>query len=159
MRKIIQITESQLKKLSETVKESSGLNYKYKIQCEVDVDFDSGSLKHNGVILYDADITTYKITIYYDIKPMSSSYGISSFMFSDLEGPKTTELQIKYYDEDDNEQEIYVDLELDWDNNVVEEDTEDIDYIGYDNIIKLRLVNDNNGDIVCDEIVLNKKDM
>jgi hypothetical protein len=41
----------------------------------------------------------------------------------------------------------------------VEEDTEDIDYIGYDNIIKLRLVNDNNGDIVCDEIVLNKKDM
>jgi hypothetical protein len=158
MKKII-ITESQLKKLSKTLKESSGLNDKYKIQCEVDFDFDSGSLKHNGVILYDADITTYKITIYYDIKPMSSSYGISSFMFSDLEGPKTTELQIKYYDEDDNEQEIYVDLELDWDNNIVEEDTEDIDYIGYDNIIKLRLVNDNNGDIVCDEIVLNKKDM
>ena len=150
MTKIV-ITESQLKKLTKNLNENYvDLNDTYKEECKVDI-YDYG-LKFRG---YEINtIITPNITVTFQIDMHVKSYGITDISVVNVNGPSEIELEIHYYGEDDSDMEETITIPINWENVDMQQD-DTLGWIGVNNNIQIDLVNDENGELVVDGIIVN----
>ena len=150
MTKIV-ITESQLKKLTKNLNEYYvDLNDTYKEECKVDI-YDYG-LKFKG---YEINtISTPNIIVTFQIDMHVKSYGIVDISVVNVNGPSEIELEIHYYGEEDSDMEETITIPINWENVDMQKDDE-LGWIGINNNIQVDLVNDENGKLVVDGIIVN----
>jgi len=150
MTKIV-ITESQLKKLTKNLNENYvDLNDTYKEECKVDI-YDYG-LKFRG---YEINtIVTPNITVTFQIDMHVKSYGIVDISVVNVNGPSEIELEIHYYSEDDSDMEETITIPINWENVDMQQD-DTLGWIGVNNNIQIDLVNNENGELVVDGIIVN----
>ena len=147
MKKII-VTESQLKKLVQRknlIKEQVG--DKYKTQAKVILDH--YNLVYKGFEV--GDITCDPILLTYNIDEEHRSYGITGCKVYNIQGEPIINLTVTYYDDEEEELSDYVKVKLNWDKDdfFSKERGNDLPYIGVDNKISLKLINNQVGEIVC----------
>ena len=150
MTKIV-ITESQLKKLTKNLNENYvDLNDTYEQECKVDI-HDYG-LNFKG---YEINaIITPNITVTFQIDMYVKSYGITDILVVNVDGPSEIELEIHYYGEEDSDMEETITIPINWENVDMQKDDE-LGWIGINNNIQVDLVNDENGKLVFDGIIVN----
>jgi hypothetical protein len=153
MTKIV-ITESQLKKLTKNLNENYvDLNDTYEEECKVDI-HDYG-LKFRG---YEINtIVTPNITVTFQIDMHVKSYGITDISVVNVKGPSEIQLEIHYYgkdDEDDSDMEETITIPINWENVDMQQD-DTLGWIGVNNNIQIDLVNNENGELVVDGIIVN----
>ena len=145
-------TESQLKLIKRNLNEGHlDTNDEYEAEdCEISVYY--SNVRYNGREIDDisAPQINFKFNIDMDVK----SYGIKDISPYNPNGPSEIELEVSY----DGESEDIITIPLDWE-NVNEEKSSDIGWIGYDNQIDITLKNDENGDIVVDSMTLYKNNI
>jgi hypothetical protein len=148
-------TETQLETIKKSIKENrftTGKDDRYRIECKIEID--SYGLKFNGKEI--DDISAPKITMVYDIDMEARSYGIKYIMPYSPQGPSEIELEVIYYEDEDTQTEETITIPLNWD-DAQTEDTDSIGYIGFDNLITIRLKNDEQGGLTSDFITVYKK--
>ena len=142
-------TESQLKLIKRNLNEGHlDTNDEYEAEdCEISVYY--SNVRYNGREIDDisAPQINFKFNIDMDVK----SYGIKDISPYNPNGPSEIELEIYYDDESGG----IITIPLDWE-NVNEEESGYIGWIGYENRIDITLKNDENGNIVVDDMTLFK---
>ena len=143
-------TESQLKLIKRNLNEGHlDTNDEYEAEdCKITL---YGNVRYNGREI--DDISTPQINFTFKIDMDVKSYGIKDISPYNPNGPSEIELEVSY----DGESEDIITIPLDWE-NVNEEKSSDIGWIGYDNQIDITLKNDENGDIVVDSMTIFKND-
>lgn len=141
-------TESQLKLIKRNLNEGHlDTNDDYEVgDCEITL---YGNVRYNGREI--DDISTPQINFKFNIDMEVKGYGITEIFPYNPSGPSEIELEVSY----DGESEDIITIPLDWE-NVNEEKSSDIGWIGYDNRIEITLKNDENGNIVVDDMTLFK---
>jgi len=144
-------TESQLKLIKRNLNEGHlDTNDEYEAEdCEISVYYNN--VKYNGREI--DDITAPQINFKFNIDMEVKGYGITEIYPHNPSGPSEIELEVY---SDPNEDVITI--PLDWE-NVNEEKSDDISWIGYENRIEITLKNDENGDIVVDNMTLFKNSL
>lgn len=154
-------TETQLEMAKKSMGESSdfktnrfekGRDDRYRIECEVEID--SYGLNFNGKEI--DDITTPKIIMYYDIDIEARSWGIKDIMVFNPQGPREIELEVVYYEDEDTQKDTIITIPLEWD-DVQMEDADNISYFGFDDLVTIRLKNDEQGGLTTDFITVYRK--
>jgi len=149
MKKII-LNEKQVDKLMNKVvseQQSDDGRYRIKVECE----YESYGVKFQGQEV--DEINGWKdFTVTYMIDQEHRSYGITTLSPYAFSGPKEVELEIDYYNgEDEHTTEVPMTVSLDWD-KVTSTRDEDIGYIGMSSFMSIVLMNDQEGNIVVKEI-------
>ena len=144
-------TESQLKLIKKNLYEGHlDTNDEYEAEdCEITL---YGNVRYNGREI--DDISTPQINFKFNIDMEVKGYGITEIFPYNPSGPSEIELEVSY----DGESEDIITIPLDWE-NVNEEKSSDIGWIGYENQIEIYLKNDENGDIVVDTMTLFKNSL
>jgi len=144
-------TESQLKLIKRNLNEGHlDTNDDYEVgDCEITL---YGNVRYNGREI--DDISTPQINFKFNIDMEVKGYGITEIFPYNPSGPSEIELEVSY----DGENEDIITIPLDWE-NVNEEKSGDIGWIGYENQIEIYLKNDENGDIVVDTMTLFKNSL
>jgi hypothetical protein len=144
-------TESQLKLIKRNLNEGHlDTNDDYEVgDCEITL---YGNVRYNGREI--DDISTPQINFKFNIDMEVKGYGITEIFPYNPSGPSEIELEVSY----DGENEDIITIPLDWE-NVNEEKSSDIGWIGYENQIEIYLKNDENGDIVVDTMTLFKNSL
>lgn len=144
-------TESQLKLIKRNLNEGHlDTNDDYEVgDCEITL---YGNVRYNGREI--DDISTPQINFKFNIDMEVKGYGITEIFPYNPSGPSEIELEVSY----DGESEDIITIPLDWE-NVNEEKSSDIGWIGYENQIEIYLKNDENGDIVVDTMTLFKNSL
>jgi hypothetical protein len=155
MTKII-VTESQLKKLTQKINEDfMGRDDIYRVgRCNVNL-FGIHELTYKGREVEDVNASEIDFTFQIDLS--FKSYGIKDLSPYNPQGPSELEIEVLYYDENEEEIEETTTVQLDWEN--VMQDDADISWIGYDNQIDIRLKNNENGDIIVETMTIFKKSL
>jgi len=150
------ITENQLKQLTKNLKEDfMGRDDIYRVgRCNVNL-FGIHELTYKGREVEDVNASEIDFTFQIDLS--FKSYGIKDLSPYNPQGPSELEIEVLYYDENEEENEETTTVQLDWE-NVMQDDAE-ISWIGYDNQIDIRLKNDENGDIVVETMTIFKKSL
>ncbi len=112
----IRITESQLDRLRASLNEEP-LNDKYVR--EVIAKFYNNTYKGYEV----NDIAPVKIRISFDIDIEMKSWGIRDINLGGITGPSEVEVEINYYVDNDNTEDAYVTIPLDWSKLITEKDS------------------------------------
>jgi len=144
-------TESQLKLIKRNLNEGHlDTNDEYEAEdCEISVYYNN--VKYNGRKI--DDITAPQINFKFNIDMDAKGYGITEIFPYNPNGPSEIELEIYSYPNED-----VITIPLDWE-NVDEEKSDDISWIGYENRIEITLKNDENGNIVVDNMTLFKNSL
>jgi hypothetical protein len=144
-------TESQLKLIKRNLNEGHlDTNDDYEVgDCEITL---YGNVRYNGREI--DDISTPQINFKFNIDMEVKGYGVTEIFPYNPSGPSEIELEVSY----DGENEDIITIPLDWE-NVNEEKSSDIGWIGYENQIEIYLKNDENGDIVVDTMTLFKNSL
>ena len=148
-------TESQLELIKNNLNEdNSDLDNKYKIECEVEIE--NYGLVFRGKQI--DDVSSPKITMTYNIDMEFRSYGIKDISPYNPQGPSELELEVIYYEDEemDIQNEETVTIPLNWDDVIVEE-IDNISYVGFDNMVTVRLKSDEQGGITSESITVYKK--
>ena len=141
LRKAIKtLVTEELSKINESYND---LDYHSKVK----IDFDYSGVTYKNLEVENVFVSD--ITLYYNIDLYHSSYGITRANVLYIEGPKTIDIEIEYNDGKDD----YVELYIDWDDAELENDA-NIDWLGIDSNISIKLKNNNNGDIIVDKITI-----
>lgn len=145
-------TESQLKLIKRNLNEGHlDTNDDYEVgDCEISLYY--RNVRYNGREI--DDISTPQINFTFNIDMEVKGYGITEIFPYNPSGPSEIELEVYY----DGESEDIITIPLDWE-NVNEEKSSDIGWIGYENQIEIYLKNDENGDIVVDTMTLFKNSL
>jgi hypothetical protein len=149
-------TESQLKLIKRNLNEGHlDTNDVYEAEdCEISVYHRNNNVKYNGREI--DDITAPQINFKFNIDMDAKGYGITEIYPYNPNGPSEIELEVYYYSEENEDPiEDTITIPLDWE-NVDEEKSDDISWIGYENRIEITLKNDENGNIVVDNMTLFK---
>jgi hypothetical protein len=156
-------TESQIEMAKKSMGEGRGSDFKtnrfekgyddrYRVECEVEID--SYGLNFNGKeIDY---ITAPKITMYFNIDIEARSWGIKDVMVYNPHGPNQIELEVIYYEDEDTQKDDVITIPLNWDDAQME-DADNMSYFGFDNLITIRLKNDEQGGLTSDFITTYRK--
>jgi hypothetical protein len=146
-------TESQLKLIKRNLNEGHlDANDVYEAEdCEISVYHRNNNVKYNGREI--DDITAPQINFKFNIDMDAKGHGITEIFPYNPSGPSEIELEIYSYPNED-----VITIPLDWE-NVNEEKSSDIGWIGYENQIEIYLKNDENGDIVVDTMTLFKNSL
>lgn len=145
-------TESQLKLIKRNLNEGHlDTNDEYEAEdCEISVYYSNVTYNRRKIDHISAPQINFKFNIDMDVK----SYGIIDISPYNPNGPSEIELEVYY----DDESEETITIPLDWE-NVNEEESGDISWIGYENRIEITLKNDENGNIVVDDMTLFKNSL
>lgn len=146
------LTESQYKKVRQFLGESSDDTYSQKMK----IDFDYHGLTYKGGQIDWIDSSELTVTFGMDMG--YKSYGIVTASPYNIKGlGDTIEMEITYYDADANEdsdsKEDFVELKAPWENIEIEK-TDNIDWIGLDNVIEVTLGNNDQGDIIITKMIV-----
>lgn len=146
-------TESQIETTKKIFSENQ-TNMDYKLDCEVNVDYFGVKTYKGGEI---EEITAPNINMTYQIDMEGRSYGIKSIMPYAPKGPSEITLTITYQDPNSEDSwdslEDEITIPLNWD-DVQEEESNQISYIGYENLVTIVLKNDDQGNITLDGVVV-----
>jgi hypothetical protein len=148
MKKII-VTENQYTKIQEFVNEDVDSQHRFKFEVEVDVNY-NGKISH----LVES-ITAPKMILSYLIDAEYRSWGIKSISLYDIKGPESIELEVQYYESDQeiDPQTKYVQVLLDWENA---EKTEEngMGVVCVDKEISIEITENENNDLICKKITI-----
>ncbi len=151
MTKII-VTENQLKQLTKNLKEDAS-GGKYRMECKVDLNYYGAKFKGFDV----DDISTSNMILTFDIDMEARSYGIKDISVYNVQGPSEIELEVLYFpNENEDSVDEVITLPLNWDNVEMEKDDE-LSHIGIGDMIQIDLINNENGELVVDGIIVNHK--
>lgn len=149
MTKII-LTESQLKALAKNLNEDS-MNGKYRMECEVDVNYFGA--KYKGLEI--DDITTSNMTLTFDIDMEGRSWGIKDISVYNVQGPSEIEVEVVYYPEEGEDSvDETITIPINWENVDMQKDDE-LSYIGIGRDIQIDLTNNESGELVFDGVIVN----
>ena len=147
------LTENQLKRLTKNLKEDMSTGNKYRMECKVDLNYYGAKFKGQDI----DDITTSDMVLTFDIDMEARSYGIKDISVYNVQGPSEIELEVLYFsNENEDSVDEVITLPLNWDNVEMEKDDE-LSHIGIGDMIQIDLVNDENGELVVDGIIVNHK--
>lgn len=126
----------------------------YVMECEIDFDFRFEELKYKGGIIDDINdtLTNVKFNIDMDVR----SYGIKDMSVYNFIGEPTITTGGSIYSEtDDDTHEEEIEISIDWENVEIEvESNKESSMIGIDRDIEISLVNNENGGIVANKIII-----
>lgn len=149
-------TEEQIRIAKKILSENQTTGMDYKLECEVNVDYYRVNKQYKGGELEGIEAHG-TMTITYSIDMEARNYGIKSIMPYAPKGPSEMELTITYQDPNNEDGfetlEDTITIPLNWD-DVEEEDSHNISYIGYEDLVTIVLKNDEQGNIVLDGITL-----
>jgi len=147
------ITENQLKGLTKKLNEDSSSDNKYRMSCKVDLNYFGSKFKGKEI----NDISVSEMTLTFSIDMEGRSYGIKDISVYNVQGPSEFELEVDYYNDEGDDTDIEtITLPLNWDNVTMEKDDE-LSYIGIGSTIQIDLINDENGELAVDDIIVNHK--
>ena len=147
------LTENQLKQLTKNLKEDMSTGGKYRMECEVDLNYYGAKFKGFDV----DDISTSNMFLTFDIDMEARSYGIKDISVYNVQGPSEIELEVLYFpNENEDSVDEVITLPLNWDNIEMEKDDE-LSHIGIGEMIQIDLINNENGELVVDGIIVNYK--
>lgn len=150
MAKII-LTEDQLKRLAKNLKEDMSDGNNYRMECEVDLNY--FGIKFKGFEI--DDINTSNLTVTFSIDMESRSYGIKDISVYNVQGPSEIELEVLYFPESGEDSiDETITIPINWENVEMEKDDE-MGYIGVGKTIQIDLINNENGELVFDGVVVN----
>jgi hypothetical protein len=112
----IRITESQLERLRTNLNEEP-LDDKYVR--EVEAKFYQGTYKGYEI----NDISPIKIRVSFSIDIEMKSWGIRDINLGGITGPSEVEVEVNYYIDNDNTEDAYVTIPLDWSKLITEKDS------------------------------------
>lgn len=147
-------TESQLKLIKRNLNEGHlDTNDDYEVEdCEISVYYSNVTYNGRKIDYISAPQINFEFNIDMEVK----GYGITEIYPYNPNGPSEIELEVYYYSEENEDPiEDTITIPLNWE-NVNEEKSDDISWIGYENRIEITLKNDENGDIVVDTMTLFK---
>jgi len=148
-------TEEQIQITKKILSENqTGMDF--KLECDVDVDYYRVNKEYKGGELEGIEAHG-TMTMTYSIDMEGRSYGIKSIIPYAPKGPSEIELTIIYQDPNDEDGwktlEDTITIPLNWD-DVEQEESHNISYIGYENLVTIILKSDEQGNIVLDGINL-----
>jgi hypothetical protein len=145
--------QNQLKQLTKNLKEDMSTGGKYRMECKVDLNYYGAKFKGFDV----DDISTSNMFLTFDIDMEARSYGIKDISVYNVQGPSEIELEVLYFpNENEDSVDEVITLPLNWDNIEMEKDDE-LSYIGIGEMIQIDLINNENGELVVDGIIVNHK--
>jgi hypothetical protein len=112
----IRITESQLERLRTNLNEEP-LDDKYVR--EVEAKFYQGTYKGYEI----NDISPIKLRVSFSIDIEMKSWGIRDINLGGITGPSEVEVEVNYYIDNDNTEDAYVTIPLDWSKLITEKDS------------------------------------
>lgn len=147
MKKII-LTEEQYQKLNQVVNEEI-INNRYHREVKVDVYY-RGKIRE----LID-DIVAQNITLTYLIELEYRHWGIKDISLYDIKGPSEIELEVSYYQSEDDvdPQTKVVTLPLNWEMAKKDEET-GMGVISVSDEISIYVTENENNDLHCTEIIV-----
>jgi len=124
----------------------------YRIKCKADIDYYGvkypGGYEIDYVSMYDDTISlTYNINLRY------AEYGIYRAYIDNLRGEESITLQFEYYEKGEETTKNELTIPINWEMVKIEE-SDDINYIGLDNVINLTLANDSDGNVIISEMIV-----
>lgn len=147
MNKKIKITESQLREIKKTIlKEQDNTGDVYRQTCKID--FNIHNLTYKGFEVDDVGSKQYPFT--FQLTQDHRSYGIKGINIFNLESHETLELEITYY-ENDEQKEAFLDIPINWGDYSIQP-TDTISWIGIDDQIDITLSNDKEGNIIIKDV-------
>jgi hypothetical protein len=131
------LTEGQVERLKSIINE--GIDSRYNR--EISIDFDYYKARYKGLpIDY---IEPIKIRVQFNIDIEARSWGIKNIGISNVVGPESIEVLIRYYGENDEEFEDSYVFQLDWDKLTTTDERNGIITVG--DIMEVTLGNDAEG--------------
>jgi hypothetical protein len=112
----IRITESQLERLRTNLNEEP-LDDKYVR--EVEAKFYQGTYKGYEI----NDISPIKVRVSFSIDIEMKSWGIRDINLGGITGPSEVEVEVNYYIDNDNTEDAYLTIPLDWSKLITEKDS------------------------------------
>lgn len=127
----------------------------YRVNCKVSLDYYDAKLYNGGPVDY---IKAEDIFLTYNLDIKYKEYGMMPSVYN-VNAQSPLMLTVTHYPEG-SEDSAQATFELPIDNDMITlENTDDISYIGLDNVIDVTLSNDAEGNIVIVEIKAYKKDL
>lgn len=143
----LRLTESQFNRLKPRLNE--GVNSKYSREVKVVFSYGGITLKGREI----NDIMPIKATLSYDIDIDSRSWGIKDISLYNISGPEQIEIEVNYYVDNDNTDDVAINLNLDW-SSARREEEKGGGLISIGDEIEIVLGNGVNGGIVIREIII-----
>jgi hypothetical protein len=112
----IRLTESQLERLKANLNEAS-LDEQYNR--EITAKFYQGTYKGYEI----NDIAPIKLRVSFTIDIEMKSWGIRDINLGGITGPSEVEVEVNYYVDNDNTEDAYVTIPLDWSKLITEKDS------------------------------------
>lgn len=147
------LTESQVKKLVENVKQlNEGVSDTYSKEVKVDI-YAPSNVLYKGNEINNIPYPTIKLN--YNIEIDAREWGIKDVSLYGIEGENELEIEVDYWvdgSETDSQTENTI-LQLNWENLKTESNTgEGVVTIG--DTLEIRLANDENGNLIVEEMTL-----
>jgi hypothetical protein len=107
------LSESQLKRIKSRLNEGVGDSYSK----EINLSFNAYGLNLRG---YEINyINSVKATVKFQIEIEARQYGIKDISIYSIVGPETVEVDVDYYNENDEEASLTIPLNIDWSNAII----------------------------------------
>jgi hypothetical protein len=140
----IRITESQLERLRTNLNEEP-LDDKYVR--EVEAKFYQGTYKGYEI----NDISPIKIRVSFSIDIEMKSWGIRDINLGGITGPSEVEVEVNYYIDNDNTEDAYVTIPLDWSKLITEKDSSS-GIITVGDEVEIYLIQNEEGNLVVERM-------
>jgi len=140
----IRLTESQLERLRANLNEES-LDDKYVR--EIEAKFYGNTYKGYEI----NDISSTKVRVSFNIDIEMKSWGIRDINLGGITGPSEVEVEINYYLDNDNTEDAYVTIPLDWSKLTTEKDSSS-GIITVGDEVEIYLMSDQAGNLVVERM-------
>ena len=140
----IRLTESQLERLKANLNEAPVDDQYNRV---ITAKFYHGTYKGHEI----NDIGDIKIRVYFSIDMGFRSWGIEDIELGGITGPSEVEVEVNYYLDNDNTDDAYVTIPLDWSKLITEKDT-DSGIISIGDELEIYLMADEAGNLVVERM-------
>lgn len=145
----IQISEAQLKSVKKLIKEENNPNM---FKDNVKLSFSYYDVTKDGAEIND--ISPIELEIGFEIGMSRRSWGYEYISLGSIRGPEQIEVEMSYYDENENEVEDTLSLNLNWADTIIENESNNRGTIGIYSDVEVILMNSESGEIIVKEIQL-----
>ena len=141
----LRITENQLNTIKKNLNE--GVDNQYSREVKITYNYHGVTLKGHEI----NDIMDSSATLKFNIEMEGRSWGIKDIQLNGIVGPSEVELEIDYYINDEQTQEVSIPLQLDWAAAQIDKQSgHGVVTVGDE--VEITLVNDQNGGIMVKSI-------
>ena len=143
----LRITESQLNTIKKSLNE--GVDNRYERVVNLSYNYHGVTLKGHEI----NDIMDNSARLNYDIEIEARSWGIKDISLGGITGPTEIELEIDYYINEDETQQITIPVQLDW-ANAIRENATGHGVITVGDEVEIDLINSEDGGIIVKSITI-----